>query len=363
MTPRITRNKKKIFYTLEWGKKPGQRIATGIFSYVSPEDSIQQHHNQEALRILEIKKAQMILDYQAVGTGSLPSYRYQVNFLDYYKDYISENRQAGNRHLQGSYKYFKQFLKKTYLSPIDITPDLSLRFRKYLLDHLNGETPANYFARFKTAVRAATHAGYFKINPTSDITVKANKNKRRKENLEAEEYLQLLKAPSLNEEIRDAFLFCCYTGLRWCDTKSLTWQQVRGDDSLMTIVQQKTAIEHQITLHPVAKVILEKRRVIAHNQPGYSKIFRLPTADGANKILSNWCEQAGLKKHITWSCARLSFSILLQDANVDTATVSLLLGHHSAKYIHEVYKRYRPKDQDEVIRKLPDPFSKWGKLR
>jgi integrase len=43
----------------------------------------------------------------------------------------------------------------------------------------------------------------------------------------------------------------------------------------------------------------------------------------------------------------------LQDANVDTATVALLLGHTSTKYVDEVYKRYRPENQMEVILKLP----------
>ncbi|GAA0544671.1 hypothetical protein GCM10009415_28530 [Chitinophaga japonensis] len=93
----------------------------------------------------------------------------------------------------------------------------------------------------------------------------------------------------------------------------------------------------------------------------HRKVFDLPTANGANKILGTWCETAGIEKHITWNCARLSFSILLQDANVDAATVALLLGHTSSKYVNETYKRYRPKNQEMEIQKLPpgwqeDPF-------
>lgn len=59
-------------------------------------------------------------------------------------------------------------------------------------------------------------------------------------------------------------------------------------------------------------------------------------------------------KHITWNCARLSFSILLQDANVNAATVALLLGHTTSKYVNDIYKRYRPKDQAQAISQLPD---------
>jgi integrase/recombinase XerD len=69
ITPRITRNKQKIYYTLAWGKKAGQRRATGTFTYVYPVDPIQKELNKEAFRFLEIKKSQLILDAQAIGTG------------------------------------------------------------------------------------------------------------------------------------------------------------------------------------------------------------------------------------------------------------------------------------------------------
>lgn len=125
--------------------------------------------------------------------------------------------------------------------------------------------------------------------------MKANKNKRRKNNLEAEDYIQLLKTPALNEEVRDAFIFCCYTGLRWCDVKSLTWNQIKEDAILFTTVQKKTTVEQHISVHPVDKAILEKRRERLNplflSAPHW--IFRLPTADGANNILNHWCEMAG----------------------------------------------------------------------
>lgn len=62
---------------------------------------------------------------------------------------------------------------------------------------------------------------------------------------------------------------------------------------------------------------------------------------------------ASINKHITWSCARLNFSILLQDANVDAATVALLLGHTTTKYVNAIYKRFRPKNLKGAIDKLP----------
>ncbi len=64
-----------------------------------------------------------------------------------------------------------------------------------------------------------------------------------------------------------------------------------------------------------------------------------PSANGCNKALLVWFEKAGIEKHITWHCARLSFSILLQDKNEDAATVALLLGHTTTKTVIMTSKR------------------------
>lgn len=301
------------------------------------------------------------MDALSVGTDFLPSHRQKCNFLDFYKEYVDRNRQLGNRHLECSYKLFKKFVQSDYISPKDVTEELSADFQKYLLLHFNGETPSNYFARYKKVLKLATRQGYFKISPCQDLPVKANKNRRRKNNLEAGEYTQLLHTPALNNEVRDAFIFCCYTGLRWCDIKSLSWANIRENSMVINIMQRKTSVEHYITLHSIAKEIHLTRRERLNGPDNHRKVFDLPTANGANKILGTWCETAGIEKHITWNCARLSFSILLQDANVDAATVALLLGHTSSKYVNETYKRYRPKNQEMEIQKLPpgwqeDPF-------
>jgi len=66
-------------------------------------------------------------------------------------------------------------------------------------------------------------------------------------------------------------------------------------------------------------------------------------------------KSAGINKHITWSCARLSFSILLQDRNVDDATVAYLMGHATTEQVKRTYKRHRPKNQMETINYLPSP--------
>lgn len=167
--------------------------------------------------------------------------------------------------------------------------------------------------------------------------------------MEAEEYIQLIKTPCEDPEVRDAFIFCCYTGLRWCDVQAFSPSHIK---TAHCIVQKKTQVEHHIALHPVAKAILDKR-LARQDSSQLRPLFTPPTSEEARHILAAWCKNAGIDKHITWSCARLSFSILLQDAQVDCATVSLLLGHKTTRHVFETYKRYRPKDQEATIALLP----------
>ena len=89
ITPRENRNKIKINYMLEWGKEPGQRQATGTYTYAKPKDQLQKNHNKEAFSILAGKKSQMVLDLQAMADGSLRVHRLKKNFLDFYQEIVN----------------------------------------------------------------------------------------------------------------------------------------------------------------------------------------------------------------------------------------------------------------------------------
>lgn len=344
---------KATFY-FDFGRGKGQRPSTGIFIYTRPKDQLQKNHNKEALALLETKKSHLTLEKQAIGSAFIPSHKFKANFLEYYEEYVDMNKRKRNRHLDNSLKQFKEFIDRDFIAPIEITENLCKRFRQYLLDKYTGETPGGYYARFKWVLNAATSDGYFQKNPTANVSAKFNPSINLKENLEVEEYHKLLKAPCLNEEVKNAFIFSCYTGLRWVDVKKLCWKDIEGEVLTTKIIQAKTGRPVTLTLHPIATAILQKQK----GKKGKGElVFHLPTANGANKILSSWIASAGISKYITWSCARLSFSILLQDSHVDDATVAYLMGHSTTEQVQKTYKRHRPKNQLETIQKLPSPSS------
>jgi len=250
---KLSRNGEKFWYSFEYGKGRGQRISTGVFTYVRPRNQPEREHNKAILVQLELKKAQLILDYQGSRIWNLPNQHAKENFLSYYEGFVQKNKRKGNRHLEGGLQQFKTFIGKRTIPFQQITSNLCFRFQNHLLEHLSGN-------RF---------------------------------------------------------------------------------------LQQKTGVPATIDLHPVAQELLRLKRndLPAHFRKNLRSkeanpfIFQLPTANGAKKILGVWARKAGIPKHLTWHSARLSFSILLQDANVDPATIALLLGHTSTKYVNETYKR------------------------
>jgi len=353
---RVNRKGTKKYFYIDYGRGSGKRASTGIFVYTKPKDQIQKNHNKQAVALLEIKKSQLTIEQQAVGSAFIPQHKLKLNFIEYYDEYITLHRRKGNRHLTCCLQKLKQFIGGDFIAPIDITENFCKRFRQYLLDTLTGETPANYFARFKWVVNAATNDGYFQKNPTSNVSAKPNPSIALKENLEVDEYLTLLSAPCANQEVKAAFIFSCYTGLRWLDVQQMQWKHIRDGILTTRIIQAKTGQPVILTLHSIAKEILEQQRLKmqAANRKR-EHIFDLPTGNGANKVLGAWVRNAGIDKHITWSCARLSFSILLQDKNVDDATVAYLLGHTTTTQVRKTYKRHRPKNQIATINQLPYP--------
>lgn len=165
-------NKKgdKIIFYYDFGRGKGQRPSTGIFIYARPKNQTEKNHNKEALALIELKKSQLTIETQATGSGFIPTHKFKANFIEYYEEYVVLNKRKGNRHLPNSLAHFKAFVKTDFVSPVDITHNFCMRFRQYLLDKFTGETPANYYARFKWVLKAATRDGYFRINPTEDVT-------------------------------------------------------------------------------------------------------------------------------------------------------------------------------------------------
>lgn len=60
------------------------------------------------------------------------------------------------------------------------------------------------------------------------------------------------------EQVRDVFLLCCFTGLRFSDAKKLRWSDVKADH--LEVVTKKTADAIRIELNAHSRALLDKYR-------------------------------------------------------------------------------------------------------
>jgi integrase len=136
------------------------------------------------------------------------------------------------------------------------------------------------------------------------------------------------------EEIKDVYLFMCFTGLAYKDTSLLTIDYIinffDGEEWIVKN-REKTYCRENVPLLPIAKEIIEK---YSNHPVRKSKGLLLPvlTNQKYNAYLKEVVDICGINKILTTHTARHTFATTVTLANgVPIETVSALLGHKSIK--------------------------------
>lgn len=141
--------------------------------------------------------------------------------------------------------------------------------------------------------------------------------------------------------VRDIFLFCCYTGLAYIDIKNLRRSQiVKGFDGEQWIItnRQKTETPTRLPLLPQAVEIMDKYEGHPKCRDG-GYVLPVLTNQKMNAYLKEIADVAGIKKELTFHIARHSFATTITLSNgVPLETVSKMLGHKSIKQTQQYAK-------------------------
>ncbi|MBQ3656812.1 MAG: integrase catalytic domain-containing protein [Bacteroidales bacterium] len=114
--------------------------------------------------------------------------------------------------------------------------------------------------------------------------------------LERDELMKVFEYQTVNRaenNVRNMYCFCAFTGLRYSDMKKLSWNDVHDD--YIEIVTQKTADRLRIELNKYSKAILAK---YDKNESVTNKIFPQYTTWYAEKKLKIICEKLGFNTPI-----------------------------------------------------------------
>ncbi len=222
-------------------------------------------------------------------------------------------------------------------------------FKNYLLKHpdiKSRNTAHVYFSVLKATLNRAIREQIIYINPAQQIQI--SKQETRRDFLTIEEIKKLKDTPCMSEQTKRAFLFSCFTGLRFSDIKKITWENIQ--DGYINYQQQKTKGMERMKLSKNALEIIESQKRGRKVHAG--KVFNVVTANCSNDHIRRWARDAGINKKITWHCGRHTFATLCLSAGNDIYTVSKLLGHKDVK-VTQIYARLIDSKKDEAIDRLP----------
>ena len=215
-------------------------------------------------------------------------------------------------------------------------------------------TATLYYSILVAALNEAVRKKLIFTNPTKNLNreekkpIKAEKSNRPY--LTIEEVKALMAADCRNPEIKKAFLFACFTGLRISDIRNLTWANIskRDGSNILSITMQKTREPLTMKLNKQAMALLPKR--------GKGLIFDLPVWGAViNANLKAWAKNAGIEKNICFHVSRHTFATMSLTLGADLYVVSKLLGHTDVS-VTQVYADIINKKREEAVDLIDNAF-------
>lgn len=219
----------------------------------------------------------------------------------------------------------------------DLTFEFVSSFEYFLqLKGFHTNTIAKHMKHLKRHVNIAINKEYIEIQKYAfrKYKIKTVENKHTHlvpEELEKLESLKLSGRYMKLQKSLDAFLFCCYAGMRYSDFTNLSPENIVdiNQETWLIYKSVKTGTEVRLPLYLLFAgkgiVILNKYR------DNLEDFFHLRDNSNINKDLIVIVKLAGLQKKISFHTARHTNATLLIYNGVNITTVQKLLGHKSVK--------------------------------
>ncbi len=230
-----------------------------------------------------------------------------------------------------------------------------LSFEQFLKSKkLGTNTIAKHFRHIRTILNEAIRQGLItkELSPFTEYKIKTTESHHTyllPEELEKLEHITLSRKRHALCHSLDAFLFCCYTGLRYSDFIRMEQKNfIQSDNGLwMVFKSQKTGAVTQL---PLSHLFQGKAVRILCRYTDINDFFHIKPNASVNKDLIRIGKLAGLAKHFSFHTARHTNATLLLYKGVQLATVQKLLGHRNIKTT-QVYGEVLPQTIVKELKK------------
>lgn len=325
------RNRKKVY------------ISTGI--YVNPQEWDSRHnriirhpHSEELNRMLEefilqlqweeLKswKRGVHINLSAFKTISRQSDTERMTFLSFGRNWVEHSLR-------------KDATKKNLLTTLDLLNHFrsSIEFEDFMRQKMyETNTIAKHMRQLRTFVNEAIKRGYIQPEdyPFRKYQIKTTQSKHSfllPEEIRKLEKLELsLCSKSLMHSLK-AFLFCCYTGVRYSDFVLL------NENNIVTIKGEKWLIFKTVKTNTEVSIPLyllfqgKALQLLQEYHQNVNDFFHLKSNSSVNKDLKKIGMLAKIEKHFSFHTARHTNATLLIYNGAQITTVQKLLGHQSVK--------------------------------
>jgi site-specific recombinase XerD len=253
------------------------------------------------------------------------------------------------------------FIKLNYNKKDFPLSELRLRFvtefEHFLLttQNINRNTTHKYIKHLKKVINMAVGLDWMNKNPFTQfkcIYVSPDRQVLNQDELDSLIHKELKIERMRN--VRDVFVFCCYTGFAYADVFQFEYDAViKGLDGEYWISKnrQKTGIRESVPLLPIALDIINIYREDEYCKK-YNKLLPVNSNQRYNSYLKELADICGIDKHLTTHIARHTFATTVTLSNgVPIETVSSMLGHTNIRTT-QIYAKVVEKKVSEDMQNL-----------
>lgn len=323
--------------------------------YLKPEQwdnkklIVKNHPNADALNrliyefVATIEKKELELWQQGkrisleLLKNALTTQENNSSFISFFRQEVmnSSLKDSTKRNHLSTLMLLQEFKKNITFS--DLTFELISSFEYFLqLKGYHTNTITKHMKHLKRHVNIAINKEYIEIQKYAfrKYKIKTIENKHTHlvpEELERLENLILSGRYVKLQKSLDAFLFCCYAGMRYSDFINLSSENFVdiNQETWLIYKSVKTGTEVRLPLYLLFSgkgiAILNKYR------DNLEDFFHLRDNSNVNKDLIIITRLAGLSKRISFHTARHTNATLLIYNGINITTVQKLLGHKSVK--------------------------------
>lgn len=352
----------------------GNRKKEGLKLYIIPETTpAAKLQNKNTRKLAEQVKAQRILDIQKDGLVDWEKLKKsRTTLISWLEDFVTCEEQlspsgvVSKRNAKVRVEEYIASIGKPDLRLSDVDREFCRGFVAFLRtckSHrgkgmISDTTARLLMSRIAAAMNKAVVEGLIPSNPFRALEAKEKPKfaASRREFLTVEELRVLINTPCRCDIVKKAFLFSCFTGLRYSDMKSLLWSEIHtaADGKTQYIEHRQVKTKKTVTI-PLSE---EALRWMPRQEDGIDKVFHglKVSTSTVEAVLKEWMKDCKIDKHITYHCSRHTAATTLLTLGANLYVVSKLMGHSSIQ-MTEVYAKIVDQKKVETMNLVNSLFN------